>query len=86
MTDGPVAKRAKSDPDLKVVTDDGEMMVHSLILTLASPVFEKMLSSSMQVEAVEVVDVAEVVEVVEVVELLEVVEVIEVVEVRRSST
>jgi len=48
MTDGPQAKRAKSDPDLKVVTDDGEVMVHSLILMLASPVFEKMLCSSMQ--------------------------------------
>jgi len=42
------AKRAKSDPDLKIIVDDGEVMVHSLILMLASPVFDRMLSSSMR--------------------------------------
>eukprot|EP00928_Gymnodinium_smaydae_P091792 TRINITY_DN75530_c0_g1_i1.p1 TRINITY_DN75530_c0_g1~~TRINITY_DN75530_c0_g1_i1.p1 ORF type:complete len:251 (+),score=36.65 TRINITY_DN75530_c0_g1_i1:76-828(+) len=48
MTDGPQLKRSRSEPDMKVITDDGEVMVHSLILMLASPVFDKMLSSSMK--------------------------------------
>ena len=43
-----VLKRWKSEPDLKVVADDGEVMVHSLILMLASPIFEAMLKSPMQ--------------------------------------
>ena len=44
----PAAKRARAAPDLKVKVDDGELEVHSLILELASPVFEKMLNSDMQ--------------------------------------
>uniref|UniRef100_A0A7S2QKP3 BTB domain-containing protein n=1 Tax=Zooxanthella nutricula TaxID=1333877 RepID=A0A7S2QKP3_9DINO len=48
MVEGPASKRARCEPDLKVVFDDGETMVHSLILVLASPVFEKMLTSSLR--------------------------------------
>eukprot|EP00746_Dinoflagellata_sp_MGD_P020170 gnl/MRDRNA2_/MRDRNA2_146923_c0_seq1.p1 gnl/MRDRNA2_/MRDRNA2_146923_c0~~gnl/MRDRNA2_/MRDRNA2_146923_c0_seq1.p1 ORF type:complete len:258 (-),score=55.93 gnl/MRDRNA2_/MRDRNA2_146923_c0_seq1:183-956(-) len=44
----PAPKRAKVKGDLTVVLDDGEVEVHSVILVLASPVFEKMLSSDMQ--------------------------------------
>ena len=44
----PTAKRARAGPDLKIVVDDGELEVHSLILELASPVFAKMLNSAMK--------------------------------------
>ncbi|CAK9017596.1 unnamed protein product [Durusdinium trenchii] len=44
----PPAKRARVEPDLKILVDDGEVEVHSLILELASPVFAKMLSSAMK--------------------------------------
>ena len=45
----PSAKRPKiPDPDLKIVVDDGELDVHSLLLQLASPVFASMLNSEMQ--------------------------------------
>ena len=37
------SKRARTSPDLKVVLDDGEFEVHSLVLHLASPVFADML-------------------------------------------
>ena len=36
-------KRARTSPDLKVLLDDGEFQVHSLVLHLASPVFADML-------------------------------------------
>ena len=42
------AKRPRSAPDLKIVVDDGELEVHSVILEYASPVFAKMLSSAMK--------------------------------------
>ncbi len=46
---GPSAKRPKiADPDLKIIVDDGELDVHSLLLQLASPVFASMLNSEMQ--------------------------------------
>eukprot|EP00438_Fugacium_kawagutii_P007542 Skav228225 [mRNA] locus=scaffold43:336940:337695:- [translate_table: standard] len=42
-----VAKRAaRAPPDLKIVVDDGELEVHSVILELASPVFASMLGST----------------------------------------
>ena len=42
-----VPKRPKNQTDVKIVVGDGEVEVHSVILILASPVFEKMLSSCM---------------------------------------
>ena len=42
-----VPKRPKIQTDVKIVVGDGEVSVHSVILILASPVFEKMLSSCM---------------------------------------
>jgi len=44
----PAPKRAKIKTDLTVCLDDGEVEVHSIIVMMASPVFEKMLSSHMQ--------------------------------------
>ncbi|CAJ1368394.1 unnamed protein product [Effrenium voratum] len=41
-------KRPRKGPDLKIVVDDGELEVHSVILELASPVFASMLSSAMK--------------------------------------
>ena len=43
-----VPKHPKTETGVKIIADDGEVAVHSLILILASPVFEKMLSSCMQ--------------------------------------
>ena len=44
----PAAKRARAGPDLTIKLDDGEFQVHSVILEMASPVFQKMLNSDMQ--------------------------------------
>ena len=48
MSDQLPAKRARAGPDLKILVDDGELDVHSVILELASPVFASMLNSAMK--------------------------------------
>eukprot|EP00435_Cladocopium_sp_Y103_P031367 s2029_g7.t3 len=42
------ADRPRVGTDLKIIVDDGELEVHSVILELASPVFASMLSSAMK--------------------------------------
>ncbi|CAE7041889.1 bath-38 [Symbiodinium sp. CCMP2592] len=41
-------KRSRAGPDLTIAVDDGELEVHSIILQLASPVFQGMLNSDMK--------------------------------------
>eukprot|EP00434_Breviolum_minutum_P013228 symbB.v1.2.011653.t6/scaffold789.1/size230748/14 len=48
MAESPAKRPKIADPDLKIVVDDGELDVHSLLLQLASPVFASMLNSEMQ--------------------------------------
>lgn len=48
MAESPAKRPKLADPDLKIVVDDGELDVHSLLLQLASPVFASMLNSQMQ--------------------------------------
>lgn len=48
MAESPAKRPKIADLDLKIVVDDGELDVHSLLLQLASPVFRSMLNSEMQ--------------------------------------